>query len=101
MKIKLQADQILIVDPCYIKSVKDSWGDNRYDALALGKVWSVDDGSYSLVIEGVCEYEPLEVDSGRIWAVYAEFDCEIELSSPCYAIAPQETDLDKVFIIQQ
>lgn len=98
MRIKLQADQILIVDPCYIKSVKDSWGDNRYDALALGKVWSMDDGGYSLIGEDI--HKPLGVDSGRIWAMYVEFSCEVELSSYCYAIVPQGTDLDKLAICQ-
>lgn len=84
--MRIKAGQYLIIDPCYIKKVTDG-SDIRYDALKLIKSWDVDDGAYELVYSVDMEDERLScsgelgVDSGRIWLLRAEFDCEVETDS--------------------
>lgn len=75
-KIKLDAGDLLIIDPCYIKHVEDE----RYDMLKLEKVvYEGSDGLIGVSIDGL----PIElgVDSGRIWAMRAEFNGEVEVDA--------------------
>ena len=77
--IKLNYQDLLIVDPCYIKEVK-SGGEQRFDALKLVDVLHEgDDGYYPIELASGCKW--IGVDSGRIWALMAEFDCEVEVDS--------------------
>lgn len=78
--MKMKYNDLLIIDPCYIKSVKNS-GEDRFDGLKCVKtLHEGDDGEYSVAVEdraiGFCG-----VDSGRIWVLRAEFDIEVELDN--------------------
>lgn len=77
--IKLNYQDLLIVDPCYIKNVK-TFGEQRFDALKLVNVLHEgDDGEYPIELASGCKW--LGVDSGRIWELMAEFECEVEVDS--------------------
>ena len=77
--IKLNYQDILIVDPCYIKDVKTS-GEQRFDALKLVQVLHEgDDGEYPIELASGAKW--LGVDSGRLWELMAEFGCEVEVDS--------------------
>lgn len=77
--IKLEAGDKIIVDPCYIKSVK-SHGDLRFDALRTTQVLhDGGDGEFPVNANGKKYW--LGVDSGRIWELTAEFSCDIEVDS--------------------
>lgn len=72
-------------DPCYIKEVvcryNEQEQDLRFDALRTVKVLhDGDDGCFSLLDNNnkLCS---LGVDSGRIWAMVSEFDCEVLVDS--------------------
>lgn len=79
--IKLQYGDILVIDPCYIKSVK-SCGDLRFDGLKCVKtLYEGDDGCFDVYRGDEKMYEGLGVDSGRIWALVAEFEVDIELDA--------------------
>lgn len=78
--VQLKYNDLLVIDPCYIKSVKDDSGELRFDALKCVKtLHEGDDGSY--VISAGDTVELLGVDSGRIWVLRAEFDCTAELDA--------------------
>ena len=79
--IQLNYKDTLIVDPCYIKNVTTTLGGQaRFDALKLEKVLHEgDDGELSVEYQG--KHYSLGVDSGRIWAMKAEFECEITLDA--------------------
>lgn len=83
--MKVNYKDTLIVDPCYIKNVTDSAGDARFDALKHVKtLHDGDDGEYPItyVTDDGEEYtEWLGVDSGRIWMLQAEFDCDVEIDA--------------------
>lgn len=83
-KIELEYGDGIVIDPCYIKLVNDGFGGNniRFDALKLEKVLHEgDDGSFLVEIEGGGEIEEVGCDSGRIWLMTAEFDCEVTVDS--------------------
>lgn len=77
--IKMNAGEWLICDPGYIKKVSYA-GELRFDALRCVKVLHEgDDGIYEVITPYFSRY--LGVDSGRIWVMRAEFDCEVEEDS--------------------
>lgn len=74
--LKMVAGERLICDPCYIKNVSYD-GEPRFDALKCVKVLhDGDDGEY--VVSCPIQEKALGVDSGRIWVMEAEFDCDVE-----------------------
>lgn len=78
-KIEVNYCDVLIVDPCYIKNVSTKSGETRFDALKLERVLhELGDGEIAIVEDGFARAF-LSCDSGRIWALRAEFDCEVEL----------------------
>lgn len=80
MKIEMKYGDILVVDPCYVKSV-ECGGDLRFDGLKCGKVLhSGDDGCFTVWC-GKEDMGDVGVDSGRIWALVAEFDVKVEVDS--------------------
>lgn len=77
--IKLNYQDYLVCDPCYIKGVRCG-GEPRFDALRCVEVLHCgSDGEYE--VEWLGHTAPLGVDSGRIWAMQAEFECEVEIDS--------------------
>lgn len=76
---KLEYNDLLICDPCYIKSVM-ACGENRFDALKhIKTLHEGDDGEYEFML---CDQRfSLGVDSGRVWVMKAEFDCEVDVDS--------------------
>lgn len=94
--MKLNYNQILITDPCYIKMISDSSNSPRFDALKLVKVLHEgDDGEY--MIKAGDEEEWLGVDSGRIWALQAQFDVEVEMDSGFSGhMVVEDMPLDKI-----
>ena len=79
-EIDLHYGDIIICDPCYIKGVKNG-GEVRFDALKAVKEISGDDGEYAVKVGDEIEF--LTADSGRLWAMKAEFDCRVRLSGGC------------------
>ena len=79
-EIELHYSDIIICDPCCIKGV-ESRGEVRFDALKVVKEISGDDGEYAVKVGD--EVELLTADSGRVWAMKAEFDCRVVLSGGC------------------
>lgn len=78
-KVRMSRGDKLIVDPCYIKNV--TCGEPRFDALRCEKVlYEGDDGEHKVVASNG-ETLWLGVDSGRIWEMAAEFECEVEVDS--------------------
>lgn len=81
--IKLNYKDLLIIDPGYIKEVRTTFCDitePRFDALKLVKeLHSGDDGEYEIRTSDGSHF--LGVDSGRIWELSAEFECEVEVDS--------------------
>ena len=77
--IKLKDGEILIIDPCYIVEVFDTSHTRRYDALKLVKEKNTNgDGIFDLRSNPENDIiKSLSVDSGRIWALQAEFTCDI------------------------
>lgn len=88
----------LIVDPGYIKKVTDGI-DLRFDALKCVKtLWEGDDGVYRVCNEKGLLKE-LGVDSGRIWILQAEFDCEVEIDCGLSDyILVSDADISKIYI---
>ena len=86
--INLHYNDILVCDPCYIKSVESN-GVARFDALKLVKEFSKGDGDYPVKVGD--EVVILPVDSGRIWVMCAEFNCRVTLSGD-YVIAHAPLD---------
>lgn len=79
-KVEVQRGDRIVIDPCYIKGVVSS-GKARFDALRCDKVlFEGSDGEYD-VIASNGELYSLGVDSGRIWELVAEFECEVEIDS--------------------
>ena len=77
--MKIKNNTYLIIDPCYIKAVRYGT-EMRFDALKQVATFNCDDGSYSVsaVIDGSREeLGSIGVDSGRIWVLKAEFDCDV------------------------
>lgn len=85
--MQLNYKDIIIVDPCYIKSVKDGSGKFRFDALKHVKtLHDGDDGEYPITYtdaDGEQTTEWLDVDSGRIWMMQADFGCIVEVDNDC------------------
>lgn len=81
--IKVNDGDILIVDPCYIKTVWTEWGGEkeiRFDLLRCEKVLHEgDDGEFPVKYNGETRY--LGVDSGRLWKMVADFDGYVELDA--------------------
>lgn len=81
--IRLNYGDILICDCGYIKEVSCEWNGEkelRFDALKLIKVLHEgDDGVYT--VRAGSKTADLGVDSGRIWAMRAEFECQVVLDS--------------------
>lgn len=103
--VKLKSKDLLIIDPCYIKRVGIYWNseyEERFDALKHVKtLLEGDDGYYFINING--NRHKLGVDSGRIWILQAEFECDVALEvdlSGCILIpsdeAPSVDKNDKV-----
>lgn len=78
-KITLNYQDILIIDPCYINNVSlDIGGQAKFDLLKLEKVLHEgDDGQFEVGYKG--HKFNLGADSGRIWAMSAETDCEVTI----------------------
>ena len=80
-------NDLIIIDPCYIKSIKDSTGATRFDGLRCVKVLhDGDDGIYNVYYlnpdKTRMDFGCVGVDSGRIWVMQAEFGkLEIETQS--------------------
>lgn len=75
--IKLKYNDLLIIDPCYIKHIKN----DRFDSLKhIKTIHEGDDGEYDIYVDGKFE-DSLGVDSGRIWVIQAEFNTEIEVDA--------------------
>ena len=81
--IKLNYGDILICDCGYIKKVYCEWNGKqelRFDGLKLVKVLHEgDDGCY--MVKAGDKVAELGVDSGRIWAMKAEFEITVEIDS--------------------
>lgn len=77
--IKLNYKDYLVCDPCYIKEVR-SGERTRFDALRCIEVLH-DGDDVETRVEWRGQEAWLGVDSGRIWAMQAEFDCEIDIDS--------------------
>lgn len=89
--IKLTTNDLLVIDPCYIKRVKmpiayskdtDSYDyEDRFDGLkCVRTLLEGDDGFYEIY----CSKDYLGsigVDSGRIWVLKAEFDVDVDVES--------------------
>lgn len=96
--IELKYGELLVVDPCYIKNVSDGI-DSRFDALKLERVLhDGDDGEYAVKYN--CSGDDwtttyLGVDSGRLWVLRAEFDCEVEIDSGFsgHLVLPEHTQV--------
>lgn len=95
----MKYNDLLVIDPCYIKSVKLKGTDEqRFDGLKCVKtLHEGDDGEYAVVVKdraiGFCG-----VDSGRIWALKADFNIDVELDnglSPYTFIESNGHDVDK------
>lgn len=84
MIFNMKRGDILIVDACYIKGVYGDYGDRnepRFDGLKCAKtLWEGDDGVYT-IMNGDKELCRLGVDSGRIWALTAEFEIRVDIDS--------------------
>lgn len=75
--IKLNCKDLLIIDPCYIKHIKDE----RFDSLKhIKTIHEGDDGVYDICIAGKYR-DSLGVDSGRLWVIQAEFDTELDIDA--------------------
>lgn len=98
--IKMKPNDVLVIDPCYIKGVDDSIS-TRFDALKLVRtLHEGDDGDYYVANNGYMLAE-LGVDSGRIWAMQVEFWCNVKIDAgPCgYLFQQFDTDAEaKAFI---
>lgn len=97
-EIKLHAGDILIIDPCYIKHVEGE----RYDMLKLEKVLHEgDDGEFAIRV-GQDKQLPvyIGVDSGRIWALRAEFDGRVVIDAGLsgYCVRNKDTDLSELWV---
>lgn len=93
---KIKYKQKLVCDPCYIKQVKCA-GENRFDALKHVKtLHEGDDGCFEVRFRG--EKALLGVDSGRIWVMVAEFDCEVEIDSGLsgHLVLPEDLPLKDI-----
>ena len=81
--VKVEYGDILIVDPCYIKTVWTTYGEEkevRFDLLRCKRVrHNGDDGCFPVKHNGVTRY--LGVDSGRIWEMEADFDGYVEIDA--------------------
>lgn len=79
--IKLKYGDTLVCDPCYIKSVKGTMTDGpRFDALkCVETLHDGDDGEFTITYKG--HEDTLGVDSGRIWAMQAEFGCTVDIDA--------------------
>lgn len=91
--VKLGTGDILIIDPCYIKEAKVSLKDedHRYDALRLVEaIYDGDDGDIPFDFRG--KSYCLGVDSGRIWALQAEFPCVVRTDSGFSGYAVQRKE---------
>ena len=106
--IKMKKDDLLIVDPCYIKSIKCK-GRNGYDALRCVKVFygepetqhyilngfdinSLPEWAKKYLVEKDTPYiwpksfskkliGTLGMSSGRIWVMHAEYDVNVKIDS--------------------
>lgn len=88
-EVKLDYKDLLVVDPCYIKDIT-TLGEQRFDALRLVRVLhDGDDGVFLYHYDN--EPFDLGVDSGRVWALQAEFECEATLDAGYsgYKVIPQ------------
>lgn len=100
--IKMKGGEVLVCDPGYIKGVWCYWGEEkepRFDALKLEKVLHDGDDGYFMVSVGDKAVE-LGVDSGRIWAMRAEFDVEVDIDAGLsgYWVGEAETEsIEKVY----
>lgn len=94
--VKLNYKDLLVVDPGYIKNVVSYGDEPRFDALRLVRVLhDGDDGEYCYHYDN--ELFALGVDSGRIWALQAEFECIVTLDAGLsgYKVLPQG-DVEKI-----
>lgn len=74
--IELNTGDQLVIDPCYIKHIKNE----RYDAIKhVATLHDGDDGVYTVEWRG--ERYTLGVDSGRTWVLQAEFPTTVEVDS--------------------
>lgn len=91
-RVSLMAGDILICDPCYIKAVRHA-GYERHDAFTTHSLYNGSDGEYRF--RAGDEYFDLGCDSGRVWAMRAEFDVELVIDSGFsgYHIATKGTAL--------
>lgn len=98
-RIELKTNDLLIIDPCYIKHVGDKSGEARYDALRnRAVIHDGDDGEFTVKVANH-EFGCLGVDSGRIWVLQAEFDCYVDVDSGLSGeihIESNGQDMDKV-----
>lgn len=82
-KLNLLYGDVIVCDPCYIKRVSCKWGgerEDRFDGLRLVKsLHEGDDGEFDFKLYGK-EFS-LGVDSGRVWAMKAEFGIEVEIDA--------------------
>lgn len=95
--IKVKYEEMLVVDPGYIRDVKDRYGEPRFDALKHVKTVSeAGDGLY-LVKVGDKKHE-LGVDSGRLWILKAEFDCDVTIDAGYsgYVRVPEGVAIDEI-----
>lgn len=100
--MQMKYKDLLVIDPCYIKSVKLKGTDEqRFDGLKCVKtLHEGDDGVYKITTDksndtmlGFCG-----VDSGRIWVLKADFNIDVELDnglSPYTFIESNGHDVDK------
>lgn len=79
-RIELKANDLLIIDPCYIKHAGFD-GEPRFDALRnRAVIHDGGDGEF-YVKNGNEELGYIGVDSGRIWVLSAEFGCIVDVDS--------------------
>lgn len=102
--IKLNYGDILICDCGYIKEVSCEWNGEkelRFDGLKLIKVLHEgDDGVYS--VRAGSKTADLGVDSGRIWAMMAEFEIEVEIDSGLSGyLVVKDTPVEEIELLSQ
>lgn len=92
--IKMETNDLLVIDPCYIKRVKEPIAyrngegydyKDRFDGLkCVRTLLEGDDGDYEIYHcrgKDIDYLGTIGVDSGRIWVLKAEFNIEVDIDS--------------------
>ena len=85
-ELKLNYGDLLVCDPCYIRFVGNYYAKEnkcpRYDALKLVKEFALGgDGDVALRYGDEGFTRMVGADTGRVWAMQAEFKCDVFLDA--------------------